>query len=95
MRTRPNAIQSIPQPETTGDRSNQSGYQHTIPNVDAQDAETFNKRIQIGLPSLTQRKTPPREGIQRRPQTPFARGLISTKDSDRLASGQREPGARQ
>jgi hypothetical protein len=56
-------MQSFPQ---TGDhdRSNQSGYQHPILNVDAQDAEAFNKRIQIGLPSLTQRKAPPREEMQ-------------------------------
>jgi hypothetical protein len=40
------ALQSFPQTGDYGDRSNQSSYQHPILNVDAQDAETFNKRMQ-------------------------------------------------
>jgi hypothetical protein len=54
-------MQSFPQTGDHGDRSNQSGYQHPILNVDAQDAEFFNKRMQgsqTGLPSLTPKKGP-------------------------------------
>jgi hypothetical protein len=51
-------MQSFPQTGDHGDRSNQSGYQHPILNVDAQDAETFNKRIQIG-PAIADSKKDP------------------------------------
>jgi len=37
--------QSFSQTGDDGDRNNQSGYQHPILNVDAKDAESFDKRM--------------------------------------------------
>ena len=45
--------QSFSQTGDDGDRNNQSGYQHPILNVDAQDAESFNKMLQGSSSYLT------------------------------------------
>ena len=90
-----NAMQSFPQTGDHGDRSNQSGYQHPILNVDAQDAETFNKCMQ-GPSSDRTAIVDPKEGPNRRKgcsedrKRHYARGFISTKNRQarqRLARG--------